>query len=103
MKVNGSEQLIFEVTSGAASAGPRITLQDSPSLVLVEDGNGNSVSLNATGITINAVSRVRVNASAAEVSANVVTVNSPSVNFSGVVQAETIVAQQVLRPTGNIW
>jgi hypothetical protein len=101
--VNGHLELIFEVANGAALASPRIVLQDSPPSVLLEDGNGNSITLNATGITIKAASRVTVNASVVEVSAGSATVNSPSVNFSGVVQAETVIAQQVFGPGGNIW
>jgi hypothetical protein len=99
--VNGHDQLIFEVVSGKT---PRITLQDHPPMVLVEDGNGNSITLNPGGITINSAVKVAIHASQAEVSASVVTVNSPTVNFSGVVHAETVIAQQVVTPSGgNVW
>ncbi len=103
VKVDGHEQVIFEVGSVPGAAGPRITLQDNPPTVVVEDGNGNSITLNPSGITINAVSRVSVNASIVDVSANTVSVNSPTTTFDGIVQAETLIAQQVLNSNGNIW
>ena len=49
--------------------GQRITLQDNPGSVRVEDANGNSVMLSASGMTVNASAAVTVNASRVEVSA----------------------------------
>jgi len=48
--------------------GQRITLQDNPGSVRVEDANGNSVMLSASGMTVNASAAVTVNASRVEVS-----------------------------------
>ncbi len=96
---DGHRQLIFETP-----AGQRITLQDGPSSVLIEDRNGNSVRLDAGGITINAAVQVTLNASVVAVSASQLTVNAAMSTFSGVVQADTVIANHALTPGGgNIW
>jgi len=88
--------------------GQRITLQDGPGSVRVEDQNGNSVTLATSGITINASAMVTLNASTVEVSAGMITVNAGMSKFSGVVQCDTIIANSVVGASytpgaGNIW
>src|SRR5262245_29468442 len=78
------------------AAGQRITLQDGPGSVRVEDQNGNSVLLASAGITVTASAKVTVNASQIEVSAGMVTVNAGMSKFSGVVQCDTIIANSVV-------
>ena len=70
-------------------AGQRVTLQDGPGTIRVEDENGNSVTLDASGVTVNASAKVTVNASTMEVSASMITVNAGMSKFSGVVQCDT--------------
>jgi uncharacterized protein involved in type VI secretion and phage assembly len=88
--------------------GQRITLQDNPGSVRIEDANGNSVMLSASGMTVNASATVTVNASRVELSAGLVTVNAGMSRFSGVVQCETMISNSVISASyspgaGNIW
>jgi uncharacterized protein involved in type VI secretion and phage assembly len=89
-------------------AGQRITLQDNPGSVRVEDANGNSVLLSRAGMTVNASAAVTVNASRVEVSAGLLTVNASMSRFSGVVQCDTMISNSVISASyspgaGNIW
>lgn len=100
---DGQEKLILETP-----AGQKITLQDGPGSVTVEDSEGNSVKLETSGITVTAVAKVTVNASTAEISAGMLTVNAGMSKFSGVVQADTVITNSVVSASytpgaGNIW
>jgi uncharacterized protein involved in type VI secretion and phage assembly len=100
---DGQEKLIVETPGGQ-----KITLKDGPGAVEIEDANGNSVKLESAGITIEASARVVVNASQVAVSASMVTVDAGMSRFSGVVQADTVIANTVISATytpgaGNIW
>jgi hypothetical protein len=88
--------------------GQRITLQDNPGSVRVEDANGNSVMLSASGMTVNASAAVTVDASRVEVSAGLLTVNAGMSRFSGVVQCDTMISNSVISASyspgaGNAW
>ncbi len=81
--------------------GQRITLDDGGMNVLIEDSNGNSIKLQASGITITAAAQVEVNAS-------MVQVNAGMSRFSGVVQCDTLISNAVISTSytpgaGNIW
>lgn len=96
-------QLVIET-----AAGQRITLEDSSSSVLIEDSNGNSIRLDATGVTIMASAKVVVSSSQVEITAPSVTVNTATATFSGVVQADTLIANSVVATSyspgaGNVW
>lgn len=98
-KSGTSRQLIVETPTGQ-----KITLQDDPAVILVEDANGNSVRLDSSGITVNAANQVTVNASIVEVSAAEINVNAAQTKFSGVLQADTVIATQLINPgSGNVW
>ena len=56
--------------------GQRMTLQDSPGTVRVEDALGNSVTLSPSGVKVIAASTVEVSASTFEVRAGMVTVDA---------------------------
>jgi uncharacterized protein involved in type VI secretion and phage assembly len=89
-------------------AGQRITLQDNPGSVRIEDANGNSVMLSPSGMTVNASATVTVNASRMEVSAAMLTVNAGMSRFSGVVQCDTMISNSVISASytpgaGNLW
>ena len=56
--------------------GQRVTLQDGPASVRVEDSNGNAVTLAASGVTVNASAKVTINASNVDVNASLVTVDA---------------------------
>jgi type 1 fimbria pilin len=100
--LKGKDQLIIET-----AAGQRITLLDSPGSILIEDSSGNTIRLESSGITIQASAKVVVNSSQLEISASMITVNAGMAKFSGVVQADTLIANSVIASsytpgTGNI-
>jgi uncharacterized protein involved in type VI secretion and phage assembly len=100
---DGQEALILETP-----AGQTITLHDGPGSVEVKDANGNTVKLEASGITVTASAKVTINASTAEISAGMLTVNAGMSKFSGVVQADTVITNSVVSAAytpgaGNIW
>jgi uncharacterized protein involved in type VI secretion and phage assembly len=88
--------------------GQRISLQDGPGSVRVEDGNGNAVTLATSGVTINASARVTVTAGTVEINASAVTVNAGTTHFNGVVQCDTLISNYVVSASyspgaGNLW
>ncbi|MEF8704522.1 MAG: phage baseplate assembly protein V [Candidatus Accumulibacter sp. UW26] len=99
---DGQEKLRLETPGGCS-----ITLQDGPGVIDVEDSNGNSVKLEAAGVTVTASARVTINASQVEVSAGMVSVSAGMSRFSGVVQADTVITNTIIAATytpgaGNI-
>ena len=100
---DGQEKLILETPGGQ-----KLTLQDGPGQCELIDSNGNSIKLEASGITVTASAKVTVNASTVEVSAGMVTVNAGMSRFSGVVQCDTLISNSVVSASytpgaGNIW
>ena len=100
---DGRESIIIETPGGQ-----KLTLEDGPGAVVLTDSNGNSVELRTNGITVNAASRVIVNASAVEVNAGAVSVRAALSKFSGVVQCDTLISNSVVSQSytpgaGNIW
>jgi uncharacterized protein involved in type VI secretion and phage assembly len=100
---SGQEKFIAETPGGQ-----KITLKDGPGSVVIEDSNGNSVKLEAVGVTVTASAKVTVNASTIEISAGMVTVNAGMSKFSGVVQADTVITNSVVSQSytpgaGNMW
>jgi uncharacterized protein involved in type VI secretion and phage assembly len=88
--------------------GQKLTLKDGPGSVEIADSNGNSVTLETRGITVNAAAKVTINASTVEISSGVVTVNAGMSKFSGVVQCDTLITNSVVSNSytpgaGNIW
>lgn len=100
---SGSESLILETPGGQ-----KMTLRDSAAGVEIEDSNGNTVTMEAAGVSIEASAKVSVSASQVEVSAGMVTVDAGMSRFSGVVQADTVICNSVVSASytpgaGNIW
>ncbi len=100
---SGQETLTLKTPGGQT-----VTLQDGATLIELRDSGGNSVKLEASGITVNASAKVTINASTVEVSAGMVTVNAGMSKFSGVVQADTVITNSVVSASytpgaGNIW
>ena len=87
----GQESFIVETPGGQ-----RVTLKDGPGSIEIMDSNGNSVRLESAGITVNASSKVTINASTVEISSGMVTVNSGMSKFSGVVQCDTLISNSVI-------
>ncbi len=100
---DGQESIVIETPGGQ-----KVTLQDGPGTLKLEDSNGNSVEMAPAGITVQSSAKVSVTASTVEVSASMVTVNAGMAQFSGVVQCSTLIATTVVGSTytpgaGNIW
>ena len=100
---DGQEKLILETPGGQ-----KVTLKDGPGAVEIVDSNGNSVKLESAGITINASAKVTVQAGQVNVSAGMVQVDAGMSKFSGVVQADTVIANSIVSASytpgaGNIW
>jgi uncharacterized protein involved in type VI secretion and phage assembly len=100
---DGQEKLELETPGGQ-----KLTLQDGPGSVTLEDSNGNSIKLESAGVTVTSSAKVTVNASTAEISAGMLTVNAGMSKFSGVVQADTVITNSVVSSSytpgaGNIW
>ncbi len=100
---DGQEQLILETPGGQS-----ITLKDGPGMIELKDSNGNTLKMEASGITVTSSAKVTINASTVEVSAGMVTVNAGMSKFSGVVQADTVITNSVVSASytpgaGNIW
>lgn len=100
---DGREALVLETPGGQ-----RLRLEDGPGRVEIVDANGNSVRLDAAGVTITAFGKVTVEAGTAVVSAASLTVNAAMSRFSGVVQADTVITNSVVSASytpgaGNIW
>jgi uncharacterized protein involved in type VI secretion and phage assembly len=88
----GANSLVVETPGGQ-----RITLQDSPGSVRVEDANGNTVTLTTAGVTITSSGVTRLTtASTVDIDAGQLTVNASVSRFSGVVQCDTLVSNQVI-------
>ena len=100
---DGQEKMILETPGGQ-----KMTLQDGPGVIEITDSNGNSIKMEASGITITGAAKVTINAGQVEVSAGMVTVNAGMSKFSGVVQCDTLIATSVVGASytpgaGNIW
>ncbi|MCY1022086.1 phage baseplate assembly protein V [Pyxidicoccus sp. MSG2] len=100
---DGQETLSLETPGGQ-----KVTLKDGPGSIEVADSNGNSVKLESSGITVTASAKVTINASTAEISAGMLTVNAGMSKFSGVVQADTVITNSVVSSSytpgaGNVW
>lgn len=100
---DGQEKLVLETPGGQ-----KVTMQDGPGSIEVIDSNGNSIKLEAAGVTVNASAKVTVQASQVAISAGMVTVDAGMSKFSGVVQADTVISNSVVSASytpgaGNIW
>lgn len=100
---DGAEKFIAETPGGHS-----LTMDDSAMQVELKDSNGNSIKMNASGITLTTSALVKVDASTVQVTASAVTVSSPISQFSGVVQCDTLITNFVVSPVytpgaGNIW
>ena len=100
---DGQEQFVAETPGGQ-----KVTLKDGPGAVEIVDSNGNSVKLEASGVTITASAKVTINAATMAISAGMVTVDAGMSKFSGVVKSDTVITNSVISAsytpgTGNIW
>jgi hypothetical protein len=87
--------------------GLEIVLDDKTGQVTIS-GQGSTIRIDSTGVTIDAAARVQVNASQVKVSAGMVEVDAGMSKFSGVVQCDTLIATSVVASSytpgaGNVW
>jgi hypothetical protein len=71
-------------------------LDDASASILIQDSNGNTIRLESSGITIQASAKVVVTASQIELAASMVTIDAGMAKFSGVVKADTLIANSVI-------
>jgi uncharacterized protein involved in type VI secretion and phage assembly len=88
---DGREALTLETPGGQ-----KVKLADGPGSIEISDSNGNSIKLQASGITIQASAKVSITASQVAVSAGMVQADTGMAKFSGVVQATTAIATSVV-------
>jgi uncharacterized protein involved in type VI secretion and phage assembly len=89
-------------------AGQSIVIKDGDRSIEVTDASGNTIRLDPQGVSVDAASKVTVQAGQVEVTAALVKVNAGMSQFSGVVQCDTLIASTVVGATytpgaGNIW
>jgi len=99
----GAVKLRLETPNGQA-----VILSDADNSILVETSNGNSIKMDAEGITIIAAGQIKAQGSTVEITAGSVTVNSAFSQFNGVVQCDTLITDTVVSSVytpgaGNIW
>lgn len=100
---DGQETLQLETPGGQ-----KLTLKDGPGNVKIEDSNGNSITLESAGITVQAAAKVKVQASTVEVTAGMVTVDAAMSKFSGMVKCDVLQTNAVISTSytpgaGNVW
>lgn len=100
---DGQETLRLETPGGQT-----LELKDGPGQCTLTDSNGNSIKLEASGITVTAAATVQVEAAQVKVSAGMVQVDAGMATFSGVVQCQTLIATSVVSSSytpgaGNVW
>lgn len=100
---NGTESITVETPGGNS-----VTLKDGPGSIELRDSNGNDVTLDSSGITLNAAASVTISCSMMSISAGMVSVDTPMAQFSGVVQSNTNITTTTVSSTytpgaGNIW
>ena len=111
------EATVLDFNDGRSS-GPSVKLKTRSGYhVTVSEGNGGeivvergeqSVKLSPSGIDVRTSGSINVDASSITVNASTVTVNAGMSRFSGVVQADTVIATSVVGSSytpgaGNIW
>ena len=100
---SGHESFMIETPDGL-----KLLLQDGPGRIEIKDGNGNTLTFEAGGITVNAAALLTINASVVEINSGMLNVNAAMSKFSGVVQCESLISNSVVSASyspgaGNIW
>lgn len=94
------QDLGIRTTSDAATihlqnrAGQQITLNETN--VIIQDTNGNIITLDAAGIHIQSSAAIRLDCSQLSVSASQIALNSAMVKVAGIIQCDTIIANNVV-------
>lgn len=107
-------RVTFDDTDGGVQftietpGGQKIVCADTPASIDMSDSNGNQLTMDSSGITLNTGMNVTINATMLKVSASMVTVDAGMSRFSGVVQSDTNITNTTISATytpgaGNIW
>lgn len=99
----GQETLTLQTPGGQV-----LELRDGPAGATLSDTNGNTLTLDGSGIRIEAASEVSVSAAQVKVAAGMVQVDAAMSTFSGIVKCDTLIATSVVSTSytpgaGNIW
>lgn len=93
-------RIVDDQTNGSMTletpGGQRISMQDGPGTVRIEDTHGNAVSLSPSGVKVSAASKVELSASTVEISASALTIHAPMSQFDGVVKCDTLISNSVV-------
>lgn len=100
---NGREKIVFQTPAGVTG-----TLTDEAGGKIKLEAAGNIVTMDTSGVSIQAAATVKVQASQVEVTAGMVTVNAGMSKFSGVVKCDTLITNTVVSAmytpgAGNVW
>jgi hypothetical protein len=87
--------------------GLEVHLDDAAGRVTIS-GQGSTIRIDSTGVTIQASARVEIDASQLKISASMVDVDAGMAKFSGIVECQTLVANSVVAANytpraGNVW
>jgi uncharacterized protein involved in type VI secretion and phage assembly len=100
---DGREQLTLETPGGQ-----KLTLQDGPGSIELRDSSGNSIKLEAAGITLTAAGKLTIQANTMmEVNTGLVKVNAGMSKYSGAVKSDANITNSTISTTympgaGNI-
>lgn len=99
----GTEQFIAETPGGQ-----KITLKDGPGSIEIADSNGNSLKMEASGITLTTSASLTLNASTVTINASAVTVTGATTLSSTLVVGASITTPAITSASytpgaGNIW
>jgi uncharacterized protein involved in type VI secretion and phage assembly len=100
---DGREQFIAETPGGQ-----KVTLKDGPGTIEITDSNGNSIRMEASGITINTSAALTINASTMTVNASSVTVTgsttlSSTLTVGASITTPSITSASYTPGAGNVW
>jgi uncharacterized protein (DUF2345 family) len=102
-QIGEHEQVILETQEGQ-----RITLDGASQAVVIQDATGNQIRLEGGKITVTSAGTLVLQAAMVQIDAGQVTMNAGMVQCSGVVQADTVIANSVIAASytpgaGNVW
>ena len=111
---NGTRIAIVEESAGTSAiefstpAGVTGTLTDDGGGKIRLHASGATITIDSSGVSIQAPGQVKIEGSTLDVTAGVVTVNAGMSTFSGVVQCDTLLTNTVVASTytpgaGNVW
>lgn len=108
VKISLTEAGGIETLTLQTPQGGRLTIEGGAASVTVADSNGNSILMGPGGIEIKSSSRVTITVSEVAINTGSLEVNSSSTKFSGVLNADSIIANSVTATvytpgSGNIW